>query len=389
MMENVTYSLSVLRRGAFYRNLRFPADSAPDITVNRLAEIKASLRATVFGDTEINLLTDELMATQEIDGEPCKLGIFRPVAVKKTKKNSTELWEIEAYDRSWPVKARRTETLRHIAAGVPYLPTIEQMLTDCGVRSIVADSSSAVFETEREDWPIGTPYLQIVNTLLGEIGFDPLWFDTSGFAHLSAYAPVSASRIKRVYGENIRRLPMSADYTETTDIYNAPNVFIGICDNADRDETLIASAENKDFGSKSILRRGIRIPQVTKVDQIADQESLQAYVDKQRDESMLSTQTLSFAIPPDGAHEIGDVIAIDADGIAGIYREEGWRLKMQAGQMLQITAKKTTASMDQQNTLLYVVVGDVMHCLIPSRARVQPYLLALQSGRVESTTLEL
>lgn len=342
-MMNILYSLSILRRGAFFKQLRFPADAAPDITVNRSAEIKASLRATVFSDTEINLLTDELMATLEIDGEPYNLGIFRPVAVKKTKKNGTELWEIEAYDRSWPVKARRTETLLHIAAGTAYLPTIEQMLTDCGVRSIVADASSAVFATEREDWQIGTPYLQIVNTLLGEIGFDPLWFDVNGFAHLSAYTPVSATRIKRVYGENIRRLPMSADYTEDTDIYNAPNVFIGICDNADRDETLIASAENKDFGSKSILRRGIRIPQITKVDQIADQASLQAFVNKQRDESLLSTQTLSFSVPPDGSHEIGDVIAIDADGIAGIYREEGWRLKLQAGQMLQITAKKTTA----------------------------------------------
>ena len=132
------------------------------------------------------------------------------------------------------------------------------------------------------------------------------------------------------------------DYSAGTDIFSAPNVFICTCANADRSATLTATAVNDSpVSSKSTTRRGMRICQQVKVNEIADQAALDAYAKRLVTESQLSTQTVEFSTLAEAGHGVGDIIAIDHPTIGGIYEETGWSLTLRAGELMKHTAKRT------------------------------------------------
>ena len=135
---------------------------------------------------------------------------------------------------------------------------------------------------------------------------------------------------------------MAPDYSAGTDIFSAPNVFICTCANADRSATLTATAVNDSpVSSKSTIRRGMRICQQVKVNEIADQAALDAYAKRLVTESLLSTQTVEFSTLAEAGHGVGDIIAIDHPTIGGIYEETGWSLTLRAGELMKHTAKRT------------------------------------------------
>ena len=85
----------------------------------------------------------------------------------------------------------------------------------------------------------------------------------------------------------------------------------------------------------------MRIPQVTKVEQIADQAALQVYADRLRDESLLSTRLVSFYTPAEPGHGVGDIIGIARDELTGVYEETGWSITMAVGELMAHTARRT------------------------------------------------
>lgn len=347
MIRTVDFRIRALRNGAFLREMRWDAAQPPTISCRSTGAIKTSMAATFLparpGEEEVNWLRDELQPCIIIDGEETPLGIFRPTDLKQQRKNGVATTAVTAYDRGWIVQMTKTETLLHLSAGASYIDTIKRLLLTCGIVLVLADASSAVLPADREDWQIGTSYLTIINQLLSEIGFNPLWFDAGGMAHLQRYAAPSAAAITRAYSvrQGVKLRPAADGYTEATDVFNAPNVFICICDNADRSAVLTATAENASFGAKSILQRGLRIVQTTKVAQIADQAALQAYADKLRDQSLMGTRELTFSVPAEAGHGVGDIVSLEHPDVGGIYEETGWSLKLAAGEMMTISARRT------------------------------------------------
>ena len=347
MIRQVEYKIKALRNGAYLTEMRWNSAQAPSISCRASGALKTSFSATFLpakaGEPEINWLRDELQPCIVIDGVETPLGIFRPTDTQAQRKSYVTSTAVTAYDRGWVVQTTKTETLLHLSAGDGYIDVIKRLLLTCGITLVLADASSAVLPADREDWQTGTSYLTIINQLLGEIGFNPLWFDADGLAHLQKYSAPSAAAIKRSYSvrHGLTLRPVAPGYTETTDIYNAPNVFVCICDNADRSAVLTATAENKCFGAKSILQRGMRIVQTEKVKQIADQTSLQAYADKLRDQSLMGTRELTFTVPAEAGHGVGDIISIEHPDVGGIYAETGWSYNLTAGAMMTIKAKRT------------------------------------------------
>lgn len=343
MIRKISYKVRVLRNGAYLTELHWPADDAPQISVKADGKLKSSISGAFFPNNKINWLKDELQPCIVIDGAEQPLGVFRPTTLSSQMRSGQTLINCEGYDRGWVVQAGKTEDILHLSAGASYIDSIQSLLVARGIGNVLAEPSAAVLPADREDWEIGTDYLSIINALLSEIGYNELWFDADGFAHMEQYKEPSAALIKRSYSarRGLRLRPMEADYSESTDVFDAPNVFICICDNADRSAVLKATAENTSFGAKSILQRGMRIPMMQKVSQIADQEALQLYADKLRDESLMGTREISFSVPAEAGHGVGDIISIEHEEIGGIYMEIGWSLRLAAGEMMSITVKRT------------------------------------------------
>ena len=344
MTRAVSYRLDVIRNGACLTQLYWDASSgAPTIDCRKDSAIKRSMSGTFICNDAVNLFSDELRPMMIIDGIEEALGIYRPTTVLDTYTPYGKAWQVEAYDRSWILSAAKTEDLLHLAAGTKYIEAIEQMLVSCGIANAIIVASDSELISDREDWPIGTAYLDIINALLQEINYKEVWFDGQGYAHLEPYATPSAASILRQYSlRDMRRPSMGPELSGMTDLYSAPNVFVVTCSNPDNPAGLRAVAVNDSpVSSKSTLRRGMRITQVSSVNQTSSQEALQGYANRLRDESLLSDYTLDFDILAEPGHGVGDIIGIDHPELGGVYEEQGWSLSLAAGEMMHISASRT------------------------------------------------
>ena len=343
------YRVNVIRNGGIFKELNWDTDNVPEIVFNSQSMIKCSLRGRFIPDQEINYLKDELQPILITEDAEYPLGIFRASTVSAAGGMEGSMVSIEAFDRCWLLDEAKTENIIHISAGAAYISEIEKLLTAAGIYSYLADPSDAVFSTDREDWPVGTSRLKIINQLLEEMGFEPVFFDNYGTAQLRRYRPPSAEGIVRHYSAtDVLRLPMGTDYRQETDIFDSPNVFICICSNADNSGVLTATAENNSpLSDKSIINRGLRIPKITKIDQVAGQAELQTIANRFRDESLLSGYTTGIEILPEAGHLLGDVVSVDHPDIGGIYREQSWSMSLSPEMLMRLSLHREVLKADE------------------------------------------
>jgi hypothetical protein len=343
LIRDVLYAVNVLRNGALYASLRWDTSSVPNVYSDKNGTIKSSMGGTFLYNPNVDYLSDELQPTITINGKETPLGVYRITTYRDVIDETGHWVQIEAYDRSWKVKTVKTESIIHFSVGQSYITIVQQLLAAAGIGTVLATPSDAVLQTDREDWAAGTDYLTICNALLAEINYNPLWFDANGTARVEPHKAPSADNIVWQYSKtDIRvRSPIRANISQEHDIFSAPNVFVVVCSNPDLEEPMVARAENNSPSSSiSIFRRGQRITQYSKVDNIASQSALQEYVDNLRNQSLLGTRTITFHSLNEPGHGVGDIIAIDHPNVGGIYEETGWYIELKEGSMMKHTAKR-------------------------------------------------
>ena len=264
------------------------------------------------------------------------------VVPKDTK--GEETLEVQAFDRCWRVRDNKVEGALYLSAGTAYLDAVEQLLTSSGIATIIKTPSEAVLAEDRQDWETGTSYLKIVNDLLAEINYKQLWFNSSGFAILEPASTPTSENIQHIFTnkkpdprnpkevQSIRVLPK---ISRKTDIYQAPNVFIVICSNPDKSGDMKATAENNNPQSPlSIMRRGRRIVQVVKVNNIESQAKLEEYANRLLYESMTTGEIINVETALQSGFGVDDVTAIRYDGrnnTLGVCVEKAWSMTLAPG----------------------------------------------------------
>ena len=164
-----------------------------------------------FGNViSVDYLSDEIEPIEIepvliIDGVENKLGVFLPATVTPSESAGAAQVQIEAFDRCWRVRDVYSETLTYFAEGTPYLTAIESLLTQAGITTVLATPTAATLAEAREDWNIGTSYLTIVNDLLAEINYNPLWFNQDGVAILEPASVPTAANIEHTLDADRQR----------------------------------------------------------------------------------------------------------------------------------------------------------------------------------------
>lgn len=334
MIRNYSVRVDVLRNGATVTSLQIIGE--PTIDSNSESELKTSMFGIFKDDSDVNWLTDELKPFQIIDGEEYPVGVF-PIGTYSTHtdENGVLSVSVEAYDRSLYLHQRKTESILHLSAGTNYIQAVEQLLVDAGIFLYMATPTAEVLPTDREDWDIGTSYLSIINTLLSEINYGQIWFNSNGLAVLQPAKTPSPSNIDHQYSGqdkiNVLQRPNSVE----TDAFDTPNVFIVICDNPDLPEPLIASAVNDNpLSALSIIKRGRRIVQVHRVDNIASQAALDDYAQRLRSSSMLASEVATISTANVPGHGVYDTVALVHPDLDGIFQEISWHLILAPGQTM-------------------------------------------------------
>lgn len=338
-VRRVSVRYDVVRKGVKVTQLyaKVPAS----ISMISDAQLKTYITGTFANNDEIDLLNDHIRPFLIVDDAAYPLGDYVISVAETTMSGAGTAMYIEAYDQSLIASQNRLDKRVSFAAGSLYVDTIQGLLQNCGITMVMADPNESTLATVREDWEVGTSYLDIVNDLLAEINFKPLWFDNEGFARLQKNIAPSASNIAFEYRANEMSI-LSADATSVLDVYNAPNVFIVEVSNPDLPEPMRAVSVNEDPGSiLSTIRRGRRIvAPLERLDNISSQEALQEYADNKRLQSMLSTDTITFETALEPGHGVGDVVAVHHPDFSGIYQETEWEMTLSPGALMRHKARR-------------------------------------------------
>lgn len=347
MTRQIDFRFTIIRDGAEYGEIRPLDGNAPMLRMDDSGEIKTSFSGDfLLPDMDVNWLRDEIRPELVIDGEKHHLGIYLPAAVRELENETTRYLHVEAYDRCWRVKDNYTESLTHIDAGTNYVLAIEQLLTACGIGLIVKTPTSASLAETREDWNIGTSYLEIVNQLLNEINYNELWFNQDGYAVLEPASVPTAANIEHTLDDTEIKSLLMPEITKEMDIYSAPNVIIAVCSNADKSGPMVAKAENTNPQSPlSIARRGRRIAKVFQVNNIASQEELQAYADRLRNETMITGETIIVKTGLLPGFGVDDVTAIRFGELFAVCTERAYTMDLTVGGTMVHTLEKVVVNL--------------------------------------------
>jgi hypothetical protein len=337
--RRISRRVEIIRNGVVAGKLL--TRTAPTVAADATATLKMRLSGTFAPSTVLDAGSDLLRPVIIINGKDWPLGEFAVSSALEVSAGTAVSLRIEAFDKSLLLQQSRLEQRLYLAAGSKYTDVLQDMLIANGITGAIIEPNDAILATDREDWEIGTDNLVIINALLAEINYDPLWFDFNGVARLQKARQPTAENIDHTYIADEMSV-ISADCDKEIDLYDAPNVFIAMVSNPDMAAPLMATAINDNPASAlSTVRRGRRIvAPIIKLDNIASQDALQEYVDNVMMESMLSTETARFATAAMPVHGVGDVLALRHSALNGIYKEIGWSITLEEGAQMQHTAKK-------------------------------------------------
>lgn len=348
MVRSLDFRFTVIRSGADFCELHPANGAAPNIQANGSDSIQTSFSGVFLRpEAEINWLTDEIRPQIIIDGISYNLGVYLPASVQEADDGTSRTVSITANDRCWLARDYRANRSIYFPAGTNYVEAVVSLLAEAGIATISETASSETLAEDREDWDIGTSYLDIINGLLSEINYAPLWFDQDGVAVVAPIKTTTAVSIDHVLDETRIESLLLPGFQSVTNIQNAPNVFVCVCSNADKSAPMRAIAENTNPQSPlSIARRGRRITQVLQVNNIASQEALQAYANRQVTESMLSGEIITVQTCLLPGFGIGDVTAIRYGELLALCREKGWSMDLSVGGRMTHTLERSVINLD-------------------------------------------
>lgn len=369
MTRNEAVVFKILRNGGDYGFLYPKEGTMPTLRNRAGGDIKLSLQGNFVPigydskgrEIPIDWLTDEIQPVLVLNGVSYRLGVLAVASLEGQEADPASYVNLELYDRGWRIRETKTESILHLPKNANYVDTIEQLLTSCGVAVIFGMPTTLTLKEDREDWDVGTSYLKIVNDLLGEINYKQLYFDASGAAVLQPKEKATAANIKH-YLSNRKLNPrdqrtvgiisIEKKLTRSMDIYKAPNVFVCSCANPDKSGVMIATAENTNPQSPiSIPRRGRRIVEYERVNNIASQAELQKYTEEKRDKSMVSNEVLTVTTllqPGFGTNEVvGLQLGEDVDQqMDAICLETSWDMQLGVGGLMTHTLERTVYNLD-------------------------------------------
>lgn len=313
----------------------------PSVKCDSDAEVKLSLSGEfVLNIQDPNWLKARIKPYLIIGGKESSLGEYLiSQADDCTDKKGVKFWQIKGMDLGRIPQRSRTEKRVLFQAGQRYTDIVQSILLELGISRIIAIQSDATLKNDRADWEIGTSWIKIINSLLAEINYQSLWFDTEGNARIQPHRQVDGTVIDHRY-ESGELSQIKPQVDISSDIYKAYNVFTAMVSSPEYEEPMIAVSVNDIPTSRiSTVNIGRVQAPIEKLDDIANQEELQKYVDNLRFQSMCSTETIYFRTALN-QHQVKDIVSIHHPQASGIYQETQWKMTLSFDGEMTHTAQR-------------------------------------------------
>ncbi|MBL5776987.1 hypothetical protein HV436_01375 [Bacillus sporothermodurans] len=272
------------------------------------------------------------------------LGIFIPSTPTKKDSFGRIVREVEAYDGLVVLDQDKFTSRTAYTAGTAYESVVNDILRGAGITKIKITFPVGKTLATTKEFEIGTSKLQAVNDLLTEINFVPLWVDVNGYYVSYPYETPDNKRVDYLYTD--RELSIIFEGAEEElDLFEVPNSWVVTVSNPEAEPIVSTKVNDSPDSPTSTVSRGRTIVDAREVDDMADQASLDAYVERIAFEASQVYGSIKFRTPLMPFHENYDVLGLQYAplGIDGKYAEMNWNMKLEAGGQMEHVVRKVVS----------------------------------------------
>lgn len=339
--QQIKFRYDVLRGGI----RRTSISASGSVSLDRFKDIQRSARFVL--DEEVDWLKDEIKPYMllRMDGDEYAefpLGVFVLSTPARSSANGVNTWAVEAYDRTVILVEDTLVEPLYFAADTAYMDAIQSIFVGAGITQLlIADYVDTALPVERE-FDIGMSKLQVINTLLSEINFNPVYCDADGRFVISQYHEPSVLDVSWEYKADKESI-IGRDTESDLDFYRMPNVFIAQCSNPDMDEDYVSVYTNDNAASKfSTVQRGRNIvSEPYQPDAIASQADLDAYIQRMAFEAnQAAYEPITFVSALNPLHERADVLSLVHPDATGVFVESAWSFPLDASGQMTHSARR-------------------------------------------------
>jgi hypothetical protein len=307
------------------------------ITLNSLAQIKRTGNFA-FAENElsdVDWLNDRIRPIYILempDGGKLEwaLGTFLLSSPSRKYQNYVAR-DVEAYDANVVLTEDKFDNRYWIQAGTGYIAAITDILNSAGIWKINIMPHAGILTVDKE-FEIGTSKLTAINQLLSEINYTSLWIDETGYAIAKPYILPTDREAEYEYGTDEISI-MRPDVTNEIDLFNIPNVWVVTASNPEKDPLVSRYTNDSSTSKTSTVSRNRRIVDFREIDDIYDQATLDAYVQRIAYESSQVYDRFVFNTAAMPHHTYSDILQIEHSelGVSDKYVETSWTLNLSLG----------------------------------------------------------
>ncbi|AYC28730.1 hypothetical protein [Paenisporosarcina cavernae] len=329
-----------------------------EVSMSSLAQIKRTAKFTIQDQGDIDYLSNRIQPwiifkmpkmMKRIDTQTVNvpsqniefpLGVFLLGSPTRKEDSNSVIRQVDAYDGLLVLRDDKFDSRYFIAAGTNYRNAVISILESAGIDKHNIEETNNVLPTDLEFEP-GKEKLFSINELLGAINFTPIHVDVYGYYTSIYYRSPSVRAAEYVYADDIKSI-LSAGMEEELNLVETPNRWVVTVSNPEQ-EPLISTYTNDNSNSPtSTINRGRKITDFRQIENIADQNSLNGYVQRIAFEASQVYGKLKFSTAINPLHDYADVLEIIYSplGIKDKYSETSWTIPLRAGALMSHEVRK-------------------------------------------------
>lgn len=259
------------------------------------------------------------------------LGVFLMSSPTRRDENGAVHRDIDAYDLSQILLDDKFIDRYTIEEGTNYYEAIVTIITSSGITLYNIEQTDKLLNRTLEFEP-GVSKLEAVNELLSQLNYTPLHVDEVGYFTSREYITPSERSADYYYIDD-KESVIHIGAEEELDVFNVANVFSVVRTNEEEVPLMSTYINDNPDSPTSTVSRDRKIVDHREIEDIADQEALDAYVERIAFEASQVYGRIRFKTALMPFHGYSNVLHLSYEdlGINGNYLELNWTMKLEVG----------------------------------------------------------
>ena len=299
-------------------------------TIHRTCKVKLA-RQLDWGNARIRLRMSMTAGGVSFD---TSLGVFLLSTPVVQAGEDPKTYDVEGYDLLELLDQPHGSTYV-AAAGTGYLANARTLVEVAGLTVSFADEGADRMLGSARVWPLDeqTTTLNIVNDLLGAVGYRGLWVGPEGTARSEPYLSPADRGSEWTYDADADLTTVGMARSKTADFFDAPNRLVAVSDDPENPVGPV-TLDNVSDGVTSQNARGRIIPTVVRFE-AADLAGLTSQAEERFDVLSRVTDEFTVQVGPNPFHGHMDVVTYrDASlGVSARCLVRQWQLPLDGSDM--------------------------------------------------------